>query len=132
MANLSLRAPDMILPPNFRVRCGLPVAHAKVMPPWASGYNIYVIWLDHRRFAYRPGWAWSGRSPDTRSATSSRALCDKTTVLYPNTLTFEGNRAIVLHKTADLPIAPLKHCISIALTYHRRKKLPLLGAAPHH
>ncbi|MDE2793160.1 MAG: DUF1801 domain-containing protein [Paracoccaceae bacterium] len=52
--------------------------------------------------------------------------------LYPDTLKFEGNRAIVLHKSADLPIAPLKHCISLALTYHRRKKFPLQGAMPHH
>ena len=59
-------------------------------------------------------------------------LVDTFKELYPDELTFEGNRAIVLHKTADLPIAPLKHCISMALTYHRRKKLPLLGAAPHH
>lgn len=57
-------------------------------------------------------------------------LVDTFKELYPKVLTFEGNRAIVLHKTADLPIDPLKHCISLALTYHRRKKLPLLGAAP--
>ncbi len=58
-------------------------------------------------------------------------LVDTFTELYPNAFTFEGNRSIVFHKTADLPIAPLKHCISMALTYHRRKKLPMLGAAPH-
>lgn len=48
--------------------------------------------------------------------------------LYPDTFEFEGNRAIVLRETTELPVAPLKHCISLALTYHRRKKLPLLGA----
>ena len=47
--------------------------------------------------------------------------------LYHDALTFEGNRAIVLRATTDLPVAPLKHCISIALTYHQRKKFPLLG-----
>ncbi len=47
---------------------------------------------------------------------------------YRDALEFEGNRAIVLHETAELPVTPLKHCISLALTYHRRKKLPLLGA----
>ena len=59
-------------------------------------------------------------------------LVDTFKELYHDTFNFEGNRAIVLHETADLPIAPLKHCISIALTYHRRKKLPLLGATTHH
>ncbi len=59
-------------------------------------------------------------------------LVDTFKELYRDALTFEGNRAIVLHKNAELPIVPLKHCISMALTYHRRKKLPLLGAMPHH
>ena len=59
-------------------------------------------------------------------------LVDTFKELYPGAFEFEGNRAIVLQKTTDLPIAPLRHCISLALTYHRRKKLPLLGAMPHH
>ena len=59
-------------------------------------------------------------------------LVDTFKELYPEALEFEGNRAIVLHKSEDLPITPLKNCISIALTYHRRKKLPLLGATPRY
>ena len=48
--------------------------------------------------------------------------------LYGEVFTFEGNRAIVFGETDDLPVAELKHCISLALTYHRVKRLPLLGA----
>lgn len=48
--------------------------------------------------------------------------------LYPDTFEFESNRAILFRETTELPVAPLRHCISLALTYHRRKKLPLLGA----
>lgn len=55
-------------------------------------------------------------------------LVDTFRELYPDTFEFEGNRAIVLRETTELPVAPLKHCISLALTYHRRKRLPLLGA----
>lgn len=58
-------------------------------------------------------------------------LVDTFKELYRDALTFEGNRLIVLHTTADLPIAPLKRCISIALTYHVRKKFPLLEETPH-
>lgn len=42
--------------------------------------------------------------------------------LYPGTLSFEGNRAIVLDATKPLPEAELRHCIEMALTYHRAKR----------
>ena len=37
-------------------------------------------------------------------------------------------RAIVFGETDEFPVDELKHCISLALTYHRVKHLPLLGA----
>lgn len=48
--------------------------------------------------------------------------------LYGESFTFEGNRAIVFENSAEVPVDALKHCISLALTYHKRKHLPLLGA----
>ena len=48
--------------------------------------------------------------------------------LYSYNLTFEGNRAIVLHSEKPLPKYPLKASIKLALTYHSIKHLPLLGA----
>lgn len=50
--------------------------------------------------------------------------------VYGDVFTVEGNRAIVFGETDELPAAELKHCISLALTYHRVKHLPLLGASP--
>ena len=98
----------MILPPNFRVRCGLPVTNAKVMPPWGSGYNIYVIWLDHRRFAYRPGWAWSGRSPDTRSATSSAHSATRRRCSTPTRSRGQPcNRLAQDRRSSDCPVETL-------------------------
>ena len=41
---------------------------------------------------------------------------------YGDQLKFEGNRAILLGPGEDLPSAPLRHCIALALTYHLRKK----------
>ena len=41
---------------------------------------------------------------------------------YSSTLTFEGNRSIVLNAKLALPKAALAHCISLALTHHSRKK----------
>jgi uncharacterized protein DUF1801 len=49
-------------------------------------------------------------------------------VIYSDKFTFEGSRAIVFNMTDEIPITELKHCISLALTYHRVKHLPLLGS----
>lgn len=48
--------------------------------------------------------------------------------IYKNVFTFEGNRAIVFYINDEIPVSELKHCISLALTYHRVKHLPLLGS----
>lgn len=48
--------------------------------------------------------------------------------LHGQAFEFEGNRAIVFRRAQALPVEPLKHCISLALRYHRLKHLPLLGA----
>jgi len=54
-------------------------------------------------------------------------LVDTFKELYRDTFKFEGNRAIVFDENDDIPIDELKHCIFLALSYHRRKHLPMLG-----
>ena len=39
--------------------------------------------------------------------------------LYRDELTFGGNRSILLEADQPLPKAALRHCIALALTYHR-------------
>jgi len=48
--------------------------------------------------------------------------------LFPTTFRFEGNRAIILSVDDPLSVDELRLCISLALTYHKRKHLDLLGA----
>ena len=48
--------------------------------------------------------------------------------LYGGLFSFRDNRAIAFPLDGELPVGPLKHCISLALRYHRLKHLPLLGA----
>ena len=48
--------------------------------------------------------------------------------IYADSFEFEGNRALVLKKDKPLPEIELLHCIQLALTYHKVKHLPLLGA----
>jgi hypothetical protein len=42
--------------------------------------------------------------------------------LYPEALTCSGNRAVILDADDDIPEAPLRHCVGLALTYHLRKR----------
>ena len=55
-------------------------------------------------------------------------LVDTFGELYGDVLKFEGNRAIIFSENDKVPVGEVKHCISMALTYHRVKHLPLLGA----
>jgi len=54
-------------------------------------------------------------------------LIDTYKEVYRDKLRFEGNRAIVFDDNDDIPVDELKICIMLALTYHNRKHLPLLG-----
>ena len=54
-------------------------------------------------------------------------LVDTFKELYRNKLCYQGNRAVVFHINDKVPDEIVKHCIELSLTYHRRKKLPMLG-----
>ncbi|ENV4253364.1 DUF1801 domain-containing protein [Vibrio parahaemolyticus] len=54
-------------------------------------------------------------------------LVDTFRELYGDELVFQGNRAIVLTLSKPLPETVIKSCLELALTYHQRKNLPLLG-----
>lgn len=54
-------------------------------------------------------------------------LVDTFKELYKDKFTFEGNRAIVFNINDKVSVNELKHCISLSLTYHKIKHLPLLG-----
>ena len=56
------------------------------------------------------------------------SLVDTFREIYGEFFNFENNRAIVFQKDQPIPIAELKHCISLSLRYHQLKNLPLLGA----
>lgn len=38
--------------------------------------------------------------------------------LYPDTFAFEGNRALLIPADRPLPEDEIRHCVSLALTYH--------------
>lgn len=47
--------------------------------------------------------------------------------IYPDTLSYQGSRAIVLDGDKPLPEDELRHCIGLALTYKRNKKQKTKG-----
>lgn len=73
---------------------------------------------------------WKEKNPDQIAiyfkCTSKLVPTFKT--IYKDKFKFEGTRAIVFNLDEKIPEAELKHCISLALTYHKKKHLPLLGA----
>lgn len=42
--------------------------------------------------------------------------------LYPEDLAFDGNRSIVFEADDEMPEDAVRHCISLALTYHLHKR----------
>lgn len=67
-----------------------------------------------------------GARPDGKAAAyfiCHTGLVDEFRQIYPDDFVFEGNRALVFD--ADLPVAAdaFCHCVAMALTYHRRKKV---------
>ncbi len=73
---------------------------------------------------------WKDRTPDqyTMCFNCNTSLVNTFKAVYGDVFTFEGNRAIVFGEIDELRVNALKHCISLALTYHRVKHLPSLGA----
>ena len=49
--------------------------------------------------------------------------------LYPTEFTYEGNRSIIFEADDAVPQEALRHCLSLALTYHKRGARGLEGTA---
>ena len=73
---------------------------------------------------------WKARKPDQYAMyfKCTSRLVNTFKAIYGNTFQYETTRAIVFKLENGVPEAALKHCVQLALTYHRVKHLPLLGA----
>lgn len=72
---------------------------------------------------------WKSSSPEQVAVYfhCQTKLVDTFKAIYGDALQFDGKRAIVIGLDEDVPVDPLKHCISLSLRYHLVKHLPLLG-----
>ncbi|MCR9194873.1 MAG: DUF1801 domain-containing protein [Hyphomonas sp.] len=84
------------------------------------GQPAYLTQQTKSGTTIRLGWDEDGRfiSLFVHCQTS---LVDTWREHYGDELTFVGNREISIPTHTDLPRAPLRHCIAMALTYHSRK-----------
>lgn len=73
---------------------------------------------------------WNVRDPEhyVLSFNCNTLLVKTFEALYGYLFRYEGSRAIVFTRMELIPVKQLKHCIALALQYHRIKHLPLLGA----
>lgn len=73
---------------------------------------------------------WKEKTPDQVAVyfKCTSKLVSIFKVVYKDKFNFEGNRAIVFKLNENIPEKELKHCMEMALTYHKIKNLPLLGA----
>ncbi len=72
---------------------------------------------------------WKQKTPDRYALyfQCTSQLVPTFRTIYDSTLAFEGNRAVVFKLDEELPVDTVKHCLSMALTYHKLKHMPLLG-----
>lgn len=73
---------------------------------------------------------WKSKRPEQYALyfNCNTSLIQTFAELYGYVLEFDGKQAITFAEQDELPVEELKHCIALALTYHRVKRLPLLGA----
>jgi hypothetical protein len=73
---------------------------------------------------------WKADHPDQYAMyfTCTTSLVETFREVHGDLFQYEGNRALVFDVAEDVPEDELRHCISLALTYHDVKHLPLLGA----
>ena len=73
---------------------------------------------------------WKARSPDKIGLYFNCNSCLVATFqeLYSELFEFEGKRALLLDANQPFQNPQIQHCMVLALTYHKRKHLPLLGA----
>jgi len=72
---------------------------------------------------------WSDKQPDQFFLyfNCNSILVETFRELYRDEFSYDGNRAMSFPLNEKIPEDALKHCLSMAMQYHKLKKQPLLG-----
>ena len=70
--------------------------------------------------------AWKVKSPDQYAlyVSCSTNLIATFRYLYDDVFQFEGKRGVIFQNSEKVASKELKHCIALALTYHKKKQYP--------
>ena len=73
---------------------------------------------------------WSKKAPEGCAVFfhCQTSLIETIKAIYGDQLIYEGKRAIVFPANVKIPKKIVSHCLELALTYHKIKHLPHLGA----
>ena len=91
------------------------------------GEPSYITTESKNGSTVRLGWKKSNPLQYALHFHCGTKLVDTFREIYGDSLRFEGNRAIVFDEDDCVPELEIKHCIALALTYHRIKHFPMLG-----
>ena len=70
----------------------------------------------------RLGWLRSSERPCAVLFNCNTTLVETFRAQFPDAFAYSKNRAICLSATGALPEAPLASCLTLALTYHQRRR----------
>ena len=101
--------------------------HADVGPVTESLKWGEPSYSARRGSAVRLGWRPADPSRYALHFHCQTLLVETFRELYGDQLVLQGRRAMVIMMDEAMPMDTVEHCIYLALTYHRRKHLPLLG-----
>ena len=85
------------------------------------GEPAYVTEASGSGTTIRLGWPRPGGQTCAVYFNCRTTLVDSFRTHFRDVFAYQGNRAILLEVAAPLPEAPLKICLAMALTYHRRQ-----------
>jgi hypothetical protein len=73
--------------------------------------------------------AWKQKTPNEFGLyfNCNTILVETFLEIYPHQFRFEGKRAIIFNLNDEIPEIEIRHCISLALNYHKLKNLAMLG-----
>ena len=70
----------------------------------------------------RLGWLRSSEQPCAVLFNCNTTLVETFREQFPDSFAYSKNRAICLSPSGALPSAPLSSCVTLALTYHQRRR----------
>ena len=71
---------------------------------------------------------WKSKKPEQYALyfICNTNLVNNFKIIIGDQLNYEGSRAIIFSLDQELPIEPIKKCLSLAFRYHKVKNLPML------